>query len=434
MATHNHRTPTQDACAVGDAGRYRVSDAPRAPAASAALGIYAGNPSPPPLSPAGIDAGSGEILSTAKDLRSARAERFILKAMAGRLLPRGSRTSKCMRWRVPNLDMQVVFSPAYQRANYQGLQVCASPWVCPVCGTKIAERRRVEVACAIAAAKALGLTVCLLTLTVPHGLGDDLAELVAQVLKAYSKLFTGKAGAKLRERIGLEGTIRAMEVTHGLNGWHPHFHVLLFLGRGKHVTPEQAHAEIAPRWQRVCESVGLPTPSLDRGCRVDGGEQASGYVTKGSTWGIESELTRGQSKVSRSRKGSTPFDLLRRYADGDKQAGALFAKYAEVFEGKRQLVWSDGLKRRLAVSETADDELANLADDAPTRRLAVLSDDEWCAIYKARLESVVLDLAEVAPDRLAEFIRAIPARFPPDRASPATGGRLDPAPPSDHQQ
>lgn len=408
------QTPSQNSRFVAPA-RPLVAGTPETaragtgvPDAVAGLGIYAGNPSPPPQTPRVIDPETGEVLNPSRDYRTARAERFILKAAAVRLLPKGSRTSKCMRWRVPGRDMQVVFSPAYQRANFQGHQVCASPWVCPVCAAKISERRRAEVAAAIAAAKSLGLVVYLLTLTFPHGLGDDLGDCMASALKAYSKLFSGKAGSKLRDRIGLEGTIRALEVTHGeANGFHPHFHTLLFLDPAKGFTPAYVHSQIAPRWQAVAVASGLPLPSLQHGCHVDGGEKAAAYVAKGSTWGLESEVTKGQSKIAKGAKGRTPFALLRDYAQGDKRAGALFAEYAKVFQGKRQLVWSDGLKRRLAVYDMSDDELANMVDDTPTKLLATLSDDQWRVIYRKRLEVVVLDLAEVAPDRLHSFLDSL---------------------------
>lgn len=378
------------------------------------LGIYAGNPSPPPV----IDPETGEILNPARDYRTARAERFILKAAAARLLPAGSRTSKCMRWRVPGREMEVVYSPAHQRANFHGHQVCASPWVCPVCASKISERRRFEVAGAIASAKAQGLAVYLLTLTFPHGLGDDLGECMAGALKAYSKLFSGKAGQKLRDRVGLQGTIRALEVTHGeLNGFHPHFHTLLFIDPAKGFTPAYVQEQIGPRWQAVAVSSGLPMPSLQHGCRVDGGDKAAAYVAKGSTWGLESEVTKGQSKIAKGAKGRTPFALLRDYAQGDKRAGALFAEYAKVFQGKRQLVWSDGLKRRLAVYEMTDEELAHMPDEAPTKLLATLTDDEWKVIYRKRLEVVVLDLAELAPERLRPFLDSLTQ----DRTAPPDG-------------
>lgn len=380
------------------------------------LGIYAGNYSPPPKPAPILDPETGEILNPSRDFRSARAEKFILKAAAVRLLPKGSRTSKCMRWRVPKMDLQVVYATAHKRANFQGHQVCASPWVCPVCASKISERRRAEVASAIAMANAQGCLVYLLTLTFPHGLGDALEAITAQSLKAYQRLFQGKAGMGLKTRLGIEGTIRALEVTHGANGFHPHFHVLLFLAPGKAFTPAQVQDQIAPRWQKVAVACGLPMPSLAHGCRVDGGEKAAAYVAKGSTWGLESEITKGQVKIAKGAKGRTPFALLRDYVEGDKQAGALFAEYARVFQGKRQLVWSIGLKRRFAVADFSDEELAHVPDDTPTRLLATLTDDQWAAIWKRRLESVVLDLAELSPDRLLGFLQSLTS---PDACAPA---------------
>lgn len=394
---------------------------------SSGLGIYAKRWSPPPAKAETINSETGEIEGLARDFRTARAERFILKAVAGRLLPKGSRTSKCMRWRVPNRDLNLVYSPEHQRANYQGLQVCGSVHVCPCCSSKISERRRVEVASAIAAAKAQGLAVYLLTLTFPHGLGDDLGEITDKALAAYSKLFRGKAGVGLRDKIGLEGTIRAVEVTHGANGWHPHFHVLLFLKPGKLITPQEVHALVAPRWQKVAVSAGLPMPSLSHGCHCDGGEKAAAYVAKGSTWGLESEITKGQVKIAKGAKGATPFALLRDYAEGNRQAGALFSEYARVFEGKRQLVWSKGLKRRFAIADFSDDELANAPEETPVRLLATITDKQWLSIRAGRLESVVLDLAELSADSLREFLAALPGRcLPPggvslgDRGAAAT--------------
>src|SRR5690606_7352371 len=104
-----------------------------------------------------------------KGHREGRAKRYALRWVARRLLPKGHKTRKCGAWRLPNMDIQVLKSPALQRAYFHGLQVCASPWACPVCAAKISERRTAEVQEAIDRAKALGLSVYLVTLTIPHG-------------------------------------------------------------------------------------------------------------------------------------------------------------------------------------------------------------------------------------------------------------------------
>ncbi len=368
------------------------------PGRAAPLGIYAETYSP--SGTARLTA-EGELLGIAPDARSVRAERFALKSAAVRLLDNGHRTSKCMRWRVPKQETQVLKGATTDRAFFSGLQVCAMPWTCPVCASKISERRRLEVAKAMKQSEALGLKVALITPTVPHGLGDDLAAMADAMQKAWSSLWQGKAGMQLRERLGLFGHIRALEVTHGANGFHPHFHALMFYH------PEQTRFEewgeiISLAWQRAAVRAGLPAPSLDHGCQVDDGTKAAQYVAKG-VWGLESEVTKGH--VKKGKRGSrTPFDLLRDYMRRDKQAGAIWRVYAQAFEGRRQLYWSNGLKKLLAIAELSDEEIAHKPDDEKALLLATISDQQWKLIYRRHMESAVLDLAEVSVDALRRFL------------------------------
>jgi len=367
----------------------------------APLGIYAKTHSPPLV----VDPETGELVGDGRrDHRQLRGERWALKSAANRLLPKDHRTTKCHRWRLPNREIQVLRGGEHARAFYHGLQVCSSVWCCPVCASKISERRRVELSTAIDTAQAMGWRVYLLTLTVPHGLGDDVALMLDQMMKAWAKLNQGNPGEKLRRRIGLQGTVRALEVTHGANGFHPHFHALLFLDSD--LSPDQVQTVISQRWQSVTVRSGLPRPSEARGCRVDGGEKAAAYVAKGSGWGLESELTKGHQK--RGKKGSrTPWDLLRDYLDGDRPSGALFRVYAEAFHGRRQLYWSNGLKKRLSVRDMTDEEIANRPEDTPSILLAQLSDEQWAAIRRLHFESAVLDLAEADPDGLRDFLQRL---------------------------
>lgn len=368
------------------------------PGRAAPLGIYAETYSP--SGTARLTA-EGELLGIAPDARSVRAERFALKSAAVRLLDNGHRTSKCMRWRVPKQETQVLKGATTDRAFFSGLQVCAMPWTCPVCASKISERRRLEVAKAMKQSEALGLKVALITPTVPHGLGDDVAAMADAMQKAWSSLWQGKAGMQLRERLGLFGHIRALEVTHGANGFHPHFHALMFYH------PEQTRFEewgeiISLAWQRAAVRAGLPAPSLDHGCQVDDGTKAAQYVAKG-VWGLESEVTKGH--VKKGKRGSrTPFDLLRDYMRRDKQAGAIWRVYAQAFEGRRQLYWSNGLKKLLAIAELSDEEIAHKPDDEKALLLATISDQQWKLIYRRHMESAVLDLAEVSVDALRRFL------------------------------
>ena len=342
----------------------------------------------------------GELLGIPPDSRTARAERFALKVGARRLLPKDHRTSKCMHWRVPKQEIQVLKGATTDRAFFHGLQVCSMPWTCPVCASKISERRRHEVARALDQAKVLGLSVFLITPTVPHGLGDDVSDIVDKMTKAWTSLWQGRRGMQLRDKLGLFGHIRALEVTYGVNGFHPHFHALMFYHPGQ--TTLKDWGILSERWQRAAVRAGLPEPSLDRGCQIDNGEKAAAYVAKG-VWGLESEVTKGH--VKKGKRGSrTPFDLLRDYMKGDKQAGAIWRTYALAFEGRRQLYWSNGLKKLLAIAELSDEEITQKPDDERSLLLAQISDAQWTLIYRRKMESAVLDLAEVSVDALRRFL------------------------------
>jgi hypothetical protein len=338
-----------------------------------------------------------------KTLAQIRCDRYRLKSAVNRLLI-GSRTSKCCRWKVPTQSVQVMHSAEHGKAFYAGLQVCASVWLCPVCAPKISERRRVELRGAMDEAQRQGLDVMLMTLTVPHGLGDDLDGMLDRMMKAYADTSSNRAGKNARKMVGLRGTVRVLEVTHGRNGWHPHFHVLLFLDGG--MSPDQVKSILAPTWQDACEKRGLPRPSDEHGVDVRGGQDAAAYVSK---WGLEHEMTKGHLKASRSAKGATPWALLAEYQETRcKRSAALWMAYAAAFKGRRQLCWSKGLRDLLAVVEMDDAEIA-AQEDSSAVVLAELTDDQWRDVLTTRSEASLLQVAEENPDELESFLQGVAA-------------------------
>lgn len=402
--------------------RYRNSGAEEA--AQRPLGIYAKTEAAFEV----IDEQTGEITRYKLDQKTReylqeqdpkrhRAERYALKSVVNRLLPT-SRTSKCCRWRVPKQSLQVHRSIEHGKAFYSGLQVCASVWACPICAAKISERRRAELVTAVALAKSMGMHVKLLTLTVPHGLGDDLPTLLEQIRNAWRRTSTNRAGKNLRKLLGIKGTIRALEVTHGQNGFHPHLHVLLFLEQD--ATNACIQGMFSPLWQNACEKAGLPRPSDAHGCRVDDGSYAAQYASK---WGLESELTKSHTK--KGRNGSrTPWDFLRAVLDqseGWQQGAHLFRTYAESFKGQRQLYWSNGLRALLALGEESTDEEVAATQEDNARMLAELTDDHWRAILRTKSEALVLDMAEEHPEALPVLLASIL-----ERSSRTTSGKPRP--------
>ena len=117
-------------------------------------------------SAAGRGGAAGAALGINAKLRATlsdrMADRFALQSVARSILPK-SRTAKCLRIRAYQRDVEVWKSKEHNTASYGGLQTCGSVWTCPVCSSKIAERRRVEIQGAIATHRAQGGEVQLLT-------------------------------------------------------------------------------------------------------------------------------------------------------------------------------------------------------------------------------------------------------------------------------
>lgn len=335
-----------------------------------------------------------------------RVARFALQSAARNILPT-SRTAKCLRIRAFNSEVQVWKHHEHGTAAYAGLQTCGSVWACPVCAAKIAERRRVELQTALALHRAgVGIagggagTAFLLTLTTPHQKTDKLSELLAMQTKATLRFWADRSVKAILKEMGCIGHVRALEVTHGRrspqnNGWHPHYHNLLFCGSGVDLARfddaqrKDWAVRLYLRWAACCVRSGLGEPSFAHGLKLDNGTEAANYAAK---WGLEDEMTKGHTK--KATHGETPFDFLRAFlADGsDKQAAALFKEFAETFKGKRQLSWSKGLKSRFAVEEVSDEELSTRVEEEAVL-LGQINVDQWRDVLKVDARATVLEIA-----------------------------------------
>lgn len=321
-----------------------------------------------------------------------RSEKYALQNQAVKLLP-NERVRFCLRHRVTADECVTVrYNESRQKAHYSNVQRCGSVWVCPVCAGQISEGRRQELRKAMIAWREQEGAVYLLTLTNPHHHGDNLDQLLGGQKKALKYLWSDRKPKEMFASLGKVGHITASEVTHGVNGWHPHYHILMFF-KGA-INHKALQTFIALQWQHCCKKAGLKVPSIEHGCDLQDGKYADKYVSK---WGLEDEMTKGHTK--KGREGSaTPWDLLRQSEEGCERSGYLFQQYAVSFKGKRQLNWSNGLKALLLVEETTDEALATETekDSVEVRQLAL---EFWRLIkrFNARadfLKAVEMDMLD----------------------------------------
>ena len=136
-------------------------------------------------------------------------------------------------------------------------------------------------------------------------------------------------------------------------------------------------------------NAGLPVPSFKHGVSVEDGSKAERYISK---WGLENEVTKGHIKKGK-KNSRTPFDLLRCYKEGDKQAGALFVEYADTFKGKRQLFWSHGLKKLFGIDDASDKEVVE-REEEEAEHGCDLSRDDWQIILQHGARAEFLEAFE----------------------------------------
>lgn len=335
--------------------------------------------------------------------------KFWLQSLARELLPRDSRIGVCMHCLSPAATgVDVMKHVASNRAYYSGLMVCGMIWVCPVCAARITEERRQELTNALAK---MGFTCYLITYTVRHNRKSKLKEMTDEMQKAFRFMKSGKAWQELTDEYEWVGSVKSLEVTHGENGWHPHQHELVFLDENLSKSAQNGLlASLRLKWDAALSRSGL-SASWAHGVDLRATNQdVSEYVAKFGHqpvvmgWGVEHELTKQPVKKGKNG-GRTPVQLLADYGQGDIKAARLWQEYAAAFKGKKQLVWSKGLRGILGMGmELPDEEIAGTIPEG-AEILARLSSDEWKAIRKADLRGELIDAAsQMEADEFARWL------------------------------
>lgn len=306
-----------------------------------------------------------------------------------------------------------MYSKERGQARYKNLYLCNDVWACPTCAARIAAGRRDELQTGLAAAFQKGWTPVLVTLTLRHHQGDRLATLLDALLASVRGFKSGRGFKDLRYEYDWRGDVRGLEVTYGANGWHPHCHLLVFLGR--ELTSSQLSGFrrwIAERWQHQLELRGQ-SASLEHGVDVRAADaDIADYVAKfgrapENTWTSADEIARSISKRGH-RDGLTPWQLLDLYGrdqdddllqqnaaivkSGD-HAGRLYVEYAETFATRSQLQWSRGLRDALDMGRELDDD--EVIDDIPgdEEEIAMIDGEAWKLICRLELRGELLDVA-----------------------------------------
>ncbi|WP_173974484.1 protein rep [Magnetospirillum sp. LM-5] len=348
--------------------------------------------------------------------RSSRRLVSAVQDVAARLLP-AERVAGCGRR--PN-GSAVAIHVQDGRGVVVGLQTCGSVWLCPCCGRVVSGQRRAELNRLLAWARRQGLQVVMMTRTVRHHRAMALDWLLWALRAATKRFYQSSDWRAIKGRIA--GHVTATECPCGPNGFHPHTHTILLVRAESEAEAVALLGGLRTAWERALAKEGLDCN--DHGFDVRGHAGTGDYIAK---WGVAEELTFSQAKDdSNPRQGRTPWQLLaivaglRRDSLLSPQVARLrWLEFARAIKGRRQLVWSRGLKDRAGITERSDEDIATDPPElSPDTEIGRLSAPEWRTIVRRGLRVVLLERVEAEGRAGFEAVRRL-ALAPPQRRAAA---------------
>jgi len=256
-----------------------------------------------------------------------------------------------------------------------------------MCAPVVRQRRAVEIDAGLRRHLGGGGGALLATLTLRHHRGDTLESRLGVIAESMGHVLRGQSWERRRNALGYVGVIKAVEITQSdRNGWHPHSHTLMLFDRP---LTENERGDLSAwmfgRWSHVATTRELGSVTRANGVDVRAvngvdSDRLSEYLTK-----VEGGWSAGLELARSDRKGHNPFALLRELlATGEARLAALWIEYERATFGRRAIVWSPGLRRRLLGTEQDQPDEALAASeglDLALLRLLVPA-ERWNAIRR----------------------------------------------------
>ena len=249
-----------------------------------------------------------------------------------------------------------------------GVVTCGSPWSCLACSYKIRSKRARMIALAIACHIALGGGVLFGTFTFSHDRGERLRDVWDVLSDGWKFMTSGRQWVGFKALHGLMGSIKTVEVTHGVNGWHPHIHVLLFIDAPMNDFDREDQYRafrgfMRERWIDYFDQVPGPSRSPESSgpgstrSRPDESDQLGTYCTKAGY-----ELAMADAKIGRAEGHRHPFAIAHDAVRwGDKADVVLLREWLIGSKRKRSIQWAGPDIKAYVGSEVdkSDQELAS---------------------------------------------------------------------------
>ena len=263
-------------------------------------------------------------------------------------------------------------SPGAWKAGWKGVATCGHIWSCPMCSARIRSER---VARALRALTRSGGRWQMVTFTVRHLNGMALQTLLDGLSKAWRGTRQGGRIQRLWSQL-VTATIRAIEITHGKHGWHPHVHVLMRTDEWS----ESDRAALLARWRdHVKRALGPEcVPSVKRAIKwsdpvhVTYGKELTPAQQRRLRYVFTLGLEIGGSKHARGASRSH-WQVAEDAVKGRGNSVALWHEFCAATRGRRMIELDD---RAAAFAASLPPGKLTPLTDSPLLRVVVPIDPE----------------------------------------------------------
>jgi hypothetical protein len=318
------------------------------------------------------------------------------------------RTAQCLSHAVQTKKVEI--RKGKSGARYNNLCTCGRVWTCPYCASRTSNHRRMEIAYAVGKwLKSDAINkVALLTYTIQHDASMSLPDCLNVLSNAYRSLHSGSFWQKQKKEHGLIGSIRTLEITWGINGFHTHIHELLFHTSDQEPTLSEA---VGSQWTYLTHKVGNMTNEHGFDLEV-ANEKVYQYVAKHghlplAEWSLAHEVTNPHKRAGKENRTymQVLFDMA--HGKGRPLDKRFIVGYCNALHGRKQLVWSPGLKQIFGLKEIADEVIAQLSQSHESDELfAIVSEHAWQLIKsKFKRGEVLVKASELNFEQFQLWLR-----------------------------
>lgn len=331
-----------------------------------------------------------------------------------------------------------------------GLTMCKNPFACPCCSAHRMSIYSAQIAIALDEMRKRGYFGFMMTLTIPHLNFMSCREITDCLYETYSYFRrtmkqknyrktkrTGTASHQFYEDVQIAHSVTVCEYTHGENGWHPHFHAILWIPKSNVDKVLKWQTELNKFWLYTAERImkkhfskcegtitnlfkySEPDAGVIFSTNSDGSlsESLSSQYICG--WGANREVTGNYRKMATHNGHRTPYQILEDAYNGDTDSLDLYLDYCLAVTRKpvhHRVIWSrTGIKAIVIQAQQIQraEEYIKKKDDAEWKVLCWFDRLQWACIneYNAPTIANILWLAAHSPKLLYDFLDGLNLKY-----------------------